>query len=205
MEEFDSNGNPLPKVDATHVIAPPAGGTPTVETVPAGELTLAELNTHLGKSFPTKETALKALSDTFSYVGKKKEDIEREVRSTIASDDKTSILAKEIEQMRKERFYDKNPQYADPSIRSIIESTGKEPHEVVETPAFKEVFAKVSGYDESQKLKTVLESNPRLTSSRDALTKAKEMTTANPELNGSGKDERDALVVSAVKDAFGLK
>lgn len=204
MEEFDINGNPLPKVDATHVIAAPAGGASSVENVPAG-LTLAELNQHLGKNFPTKETALKALSDTFSYVGKKKEDIEREVRAGLATETQTNELAAEISKMRTDMFYKDNPQFAEANVRKFIESTGKSPTEVVNTPEFKAIFEKVAGYDESQKLRTVLETNPRLTSSRDALTKARELQTQNPMAVGRQAEEIEQLGVNAVKDAFGLK
>ena len=186
--------------------APPAVAPVSPQgTVASDALTLAELNEHLGKQFPNKESALKAFKDTFSYVGKKKEDIEKEVRANISNNDGLEKLAKELEVERRERFYDKNPQYADPAVRAIIESTGKSPQEVVNSEAFKTVFSKVADYDKSQKLKTVLESNPRLASSRDNITKAKEAQREafkTGDYQGQSKENVERLAVDAVKDAY---
>jgi len=168
-------------------------------------LTLVELEQLLGRKFGNKESAFKAFKDTFSYVGKRKEDIEKEVRATIQNNDGLERLSKELEVERRERFYDKNPQYADPAIRSIIESTGKSPQEVVNSEAFKTVFTKVADYDKSQKLKTVLESNPRLASSRDNLTKAREIQQESFKqgtFQGRPKEEVERLAVDAVKEAY---
>ncbi len=176
-------------------------GTPSTKEVEA--MTLSELNTALGKNFSNRDSALKSIKDTFAYVGKKKEDVRKEVLAEVKTDEKTDKLAKELEEMRKERFYDKNPQYADPSVRKIIERIGGNPAEVVGSEEFKTVFTKVSGYDESQKLKTVLESNPRLASSKDSLTKARELK-AKGASQGAAKEEVERLATQAVKDAFGL-
>ncbi len=204
MQEENITGDGL--VDASQLNAPTP--EPTVESVPTEGMTLAELQAALGKTFPTKEAALKSIKDTYSYVGKKTADIEKEVITKLGDAAKTDTLSREIAELRKERFYDKNPQFADPSIRKFIESTGKNPSEVVESPEFKDIFAKISGYDETQKLKTVLETNPRLASSRDSLTKAREMSITKEghlaELQGQSKDERDSLILNAVKDAYGL-
>jgi hypothetical protein len=177
--------------------ADPAG---TVSNVAAEGLTLSELNATLGKNFPTKEAALKSFKDTYSYVGKKVDDIKREVLSDVKNDDRLNQLANELAEERKERFYDRNPNYA--SLRSVIEKMGTSPAEVVNTAEFKEIYEKISGYDESQKLKTVLESNPRLSSSRDSLTKAREIVRGQQD--GQPTEEASQLVVNAVKDAFGL-
>jgi hypothetical protein len=140
---------------------------------------------------------LKSFKDTFSYVGKKKEDIEREVTSKLQVNEQTNKLAQEIEEMRKERFYDKNPQYS--SLRSVIEKAGGNPADVVNQDWFKEISTKVSGYEETQKLKTVLESNPRLASSRDSLSKARELSQT-----GGSRDAIENNILNAVKDAYGL-
>lgn len=184
----------------------PAGGNGTVGTTPAEgsaaaqleAMTLTDLNNTLGKQYPSKDAALKSIKDTFSYVGKKKEDIEREVKASIQSDTRVDQIAKELQIERTERFYDRNPQYADPSIRRFIESTGKMPNEVVETEDFKNIFTKVAEYNKSMKLKTVLESNPRLNSSRDHIAKARDLVK-----NGDSNGVEEAIL-SAVKDAYGL-
>lgn len=191
----EENTTPEVLADVSQLNTPATEGT--VGSVPGDNMTLAEINAALGKNFPTKDSALKSFKDTFSYVGKKKEDIEREVTSRLQNDNHNNKLAQEIEEMRKERFYDKNPQYS--SLRSVIEKAGGNPAEVVNQDWFKEISTKVSGYDESQKLKTVLESNPRLASSRDALGKARELSQS-----GGSKDAIESNILSAVKDAYGM-
>ncbi len=193
------DGSQLNPADPSSTVGNGTGtGTAPAQSVEA--LSLAEINKQLGKNFPTKESALKALSDTFSYVGKKKEDIEKEVRGAINTDTRIDTLAKELEAERKERFFDKNPQYADPAVRKLIETIGGNPSEVVNREEFKTVFEKVSGFDKSTKLKTVLESNPRMASSRDNLTKARDI------VKNTGQVTHDVqnLAVNSVKDAFGL-
>lgn len=170
-------------------------------TANGDNMTLAEINAALGKNFPTKEAAMKSVKDTFSYVGKKIDDIKTEVKQEIGNDNRIDTLAKELQTERIERFYDRNPQYADPSIRKFIESTGKNPAEVVNSKEFVDIFAKVTGFEETQRLKTVLESNPRLNSSRDSLTKAREASKA---LGGQVNDQIEADVASAVRNAFNI-
>jgi hypothetical protein len=173
-----------------------------VETVASREsdtpkMTLEELNDYLGKNFKDKETALKSLKDTYSYVGKKKEDIAAEVLSKVQTDGQVDTLAKELEEMRKERFFDKNPQYAEPSIRKLIDSLGGSPSEVVNREEFKSVFDKVSSYEESAKLKTVLEGNSRLAESRTSLEKAVELKKS-----GANADAYEAVIAKAVLDSM---
>ncbi len=188
--------NPEGQPDVSHVNTPSPEGT--VSNVPTDGMTLSELNATLGKNYPTREAALKSIKDTFSYVGKKVDDVKREVMAETQNNGRIDQLAKELEEERKERFYDRNPQYV--SVRNVIEKFGGNPVEVVNSPEFKEIFEKVSGYDESQKLKTVLESNPRLSSSRDSLNKAREIAQS-----GRPTDEVESMVANAVKDAYGMK
>lgn len=169
----------------------------------AENMTLSELNEALGKSFKDKTSAIKSLKDTFSYVGKKVADIKKEVVSEVKTTEATDKLAKELEEMRKERFYDKNPQFAEPAVRKLIERIGGSPSDVVNSEEFKTIFSKVSGYDESQKLRTVLESNPRLASSKDALTKARELQSKGA-TQGAARQEVERLAVSAVKDLLNM-
>lgn len=192
----DKNTTPDTQGEVSQLNTAPVEGT--VGNVAGDAMTLAEINSVLGKNFTTKEAALKSWKDTNSYVGMKIEDIEKRVMSKVQETDKTSAISKELEEMRKERFYDKNPQYS--SLRSVIEKTGRNPVEVVNEEWFKEISKKVSGYDESQKLRTVLESNPRLSSSRDSLTKARDISSKHDRPT----EEVESLVANAVKDAFGL-
>lgn len=157
----------------------PSDASEAVETVteaPAQSdaLTLAELNSALGKNFTSKDAAIKAYKDTFSFVGKRTEDLKNELKAELQNDSKTEALAKELAEMRKERFFDKNPDLA--PYRDAYEKVGGSPEEFFNSPAIKPIIEKAKGYDESQKLRTVLESNPRIASGKDTLSKARELS-----------------------------
>jgi len=149
-------------------------------------LTLKELNEYLGKDFKDKGTAMKSLKDTFSYVGKKKEDIAKELQSA----QQTGELSKEIKQIKENMFYDKNPELA--SYRTLIQKLGDNPEVVVNMPEFKDIYEQAKGFNESQKLKTVLQSNPRIASQRDSLSKASDAMKAG------NRAEAESQVAKAV-------
>lgn len=139
------------------------------------ELTLTELNTLLGKDFKDKATALKSVKDTFSYVGKRKEDIMKEVSGS------TDQVSKELKEIKENMFFDKNPDYN--PYRALMAKMGSNPEEVANSTEFKGIFEKAKGFDENQKLRSVLVSNPRIAASKDNLTKAREaMQSGNQEL-----------------------
>lgn len=153
-------------------------------------LTLDELNGFLGKQFKDKQTALQSLKELNSFVGKKKEDIFKEIAGN------TETLTNEIRQIKENQFYDRKPEFKD--YKDIISKLGDNPESVVESPEFKKIYEKAKGYDETVKLKTVLESNPRLAQSRDALTKARESLTAG------NQAEAESHAVNAVLEAYKL-
>lgn len=177
--------------------ADPNAAVGTVATGDASQLSLSELNTLTGKQYTSKESALKSIKDTFSYVGMKKEDIAKEIASSSNND----AVTKELASIRKDMFYKDNPDYA--PYRNLIEKVGGTPAEVVNSAEFKDVFTKAKGYDESAKLKTVLESNPRIASSRDSITKARDLQATGGS-NPQTKAQVEKLATDAVKDAFGL-
>lgn len=158
----------------------------------ADALSLNELNSYLGKNFKDKDTALKALKDTFSYVGRKVEDITPKI-------DPNQFISRE--QYEQDMFYSRNAEYATPEVREIIDAMAKakglSPKDVVSSDTFKAVFSKVKGYDESQGLRSVLETNPRLASTRDSFTRAAEILQ-----QGGNKDAAEALVAKAVLDSL---
>lgn len=203
----DANINGGAQVDANGTIAPAAGAVvadATKTAVNPEGLTLSELNEALGgKDFKDKATAIKSLKDLNSYVGKKVGDIKNEVVAELKNNDVTNALAKELSEMRKGMFYKDNPQYATPEVREIIEGLGTDPAEVVGRPAFKAVMSKVSGYDETQKLKTVFESNPRLVVSKDNLTKARQLSKEIGTDQGQTQEQVESLVAGAVRAARG--
>lgn len=166
--------------DESQLNSPAAEGTVSDESQPKA-LSLEEINTALGKNFKDLPTALKSVKDTYAYVGKRKEDIIKEVGGN------TSEIATELKTIKDNMFFDKNPEYA--PYRKAMERMGSNPVEVANSEEFKTIFEKAKGFDDSQKLKSVLVSNPRLAQTKDALTKAREATTT---------DERDSLVAQAV-------
>ena len=152
-------------------------------------LSLEEINSFLGKNFTDKATALKALKDTQSFVGKRKEDFASELQQA------SQQTAEELRQIKEEMFYQKHPEYA--PYKDTIKAMGNNPAEVVENPAFKSLFEKARGFDESQSLKSVLESNPRVVASQDKLSKAREAVA-------SGRFENaETLAAQAVLETLG--
>jgi len=157
----------------------------------AEALTLDELNATLGKKFTSREAALKSLKDTFSYVGKKKEDIAPKI-------DPNQYISRD--QYETDMFYSQNPDLSKPEIRKVIDSMAKaeglRPKDVVELDLFKSIYSKVKGYDESQNLRSVLETNPRLSSVRDSFSQAQEA------LKSGNKETAEALITRAVLDTL---
>lgn len=138
-----------------------AGGEAAVDQ-PA--LTLAELNQVLGKDFKDVPTAMKALKDTQSYVGKKKEDIAAEVRAQLAGSSQNASaspsLESEVRSLQEQVFYANNPQFK--GHETVIKAMGSNPAEVVESEAFKIYFEKATVAGEVASKKSVVASNPRL-------------------------------------------
>lgn len=159
-----------------------------VSTESPENLTLAELNTILGKDFKDKATALKSVKDTFSYVGKRKEDIAKEVGGS------NETLASELRQIKENMFFDKNPDYV--QYRDLMAKMGTNPEEVANSKEFKSIYEKAVGFDASQKLKSVLVSNPRLASSKDNLAKAREAQQSG------NNDLAENLIARAVLDSI---
>ena len=164
----------------------------------SGSISLEEIEQALGKKFPNKETALKAFKDTFSYVGKKKDSIAEEVKKEFSGE---QFITRE--QYEKDMFYSRNPEYNDPSIQKVIEAisvTEKIPvSEVVKTDTFKDIFGSVSGFKKSQEMKSVLESNPRIASSKSKLSEGKDLV-----FNGDSaqKEAGRDLITRAVLEAL---
>ena len=97
-------------------------------------------------------------------------------------------------------FFSKNPEYTTPEMREVIKSMAKaegiKTSEVVEKESFKKIFGAVKGYSESQNLKSVLETNPRIAQTKSLLKEAQEA-------NASGnKDLVKELATKAVMDAY---
>lgn len=155
------------------------------------QLTLEEINAQLGKQFDSKEAALKAIKDTFSYVGKKKEDIAKEFEAQ-PSDKFVSR-----EEFLKATFYAENPEFK--PYQAIISKLGSDPREVIKDETFKQIYEKAKGFEQIETSKSVLHSNPRLSKVTDNLQEAREAAK-----NGDYNTAQNKAVEGVI-DAFGLR
>jgi hypothetical protein len=122
-------------------------------------LTLEELNSYLGKNFKTKESALKSFKDTFSYVGKRKEEIAGEVVKGSNIED----VNRQLQELRDENWFAKNNQFELYKETILaMRKDGQSLNEVVESLAFKGIYERAKSYDEAESQKSVLHSNPKL-------------------------------------------
>jgi hypothetical protein len=145
----------------------PADGGGTVET-PA--LTLADLNKQLGATFKDVPTALQALKDTQSYVGKRKEDIAAEVKAGLQQTASSTQLESKVQTLENQLFYTSNPQFK--GYEALINSMGANPAEVVNSPVFKEVYEKATKADEIVNSRSVVSSNARLSQAKTVIDSA---------------------------------
>lgn len=172
----------------------------------------------LGKEFPSDEAALKAVKDTFSYVGKvgKYRPAIEKLESKYGGEKETIKFMEEIiggneqkvdeskfisrEQYNTDTFFAKNSNLE--PHRKVIEavraSTGKSLQEVVELPELKGLVEKASAYDKFEESKSVLKSNPRLGQASDKISQAREAA-------GSGNmSSARQNAVEAVMEAYEL-
>ncbi len=159
------------------------------------------LSEALGKDFKDDETALKAVKDTFSYVGKlgqEKKALEAKLKSAGTNEQATGEITQKIETLEKvlgeSQFYADNPEYK--PYKNIISKFGDKPAEAVKSEEFKNVYSKVKAYDDSENTKSVLQSNPRLGKVTDKMTQAREAIKAG------NIQSAEASAVSAVLDAY---
>lgn len=173
-------------------VPPSNAGVPVPEA-----LTLPELNQLLGRDFKSKDSALKSIGDTFKFATTRVADVTKVAEAKV--DENYKKLAEGFEAQSREMFFLQHPEHA--PNRKLIESLGSNPSDVVNSDVYKEVSGKLSEHDKTVKLKTVLESNPRLAASRDNMTKAADLKKSN---NGFMSEEIENLVTKGVNEAFGL-
>lgn len=176
MTQTNNNLTEGAQLDAAHMDA--AGANTAV----AESLSLAELNQTLGKDFKDKATALKSLSDTQSYVGKK-----------IAVVEPTPVVDQELKSkvnlLETQVFYANNPQFK--GHEAIINAMGSVPAEVVGSEAFKTYLEKATVADNFTNSKSVVQSNARLSQEKTVLDEAVAVT------NARGSTNEDSALVFA--------
>lgn len=152
------NLSPETLVGAAHVDAANGGGT-----VESSALSLADLNKHLGSDFKDVPTALKALKDTKDFVGRRKEDIEHEIKTSNMPSDVAS--KSDVQSLKNQLFLSQNPQYTD-YVGLLQKINPSDLAEAVNAPEFKTVFEKVKVADEVVSNRSVVSSSSRLSQNR---------------------------------------
>jgi hypothetical protein len=150
------------------------------------------LGKELGKTFASDEAAIKAVKDTFSYVGKKIEPKAQEI------DTSQFVSKRDFEDAL---FLSQNKEYDSPEIKTLLNGLrgdGQTLSEVVKSAPFKSVYDKVKAYDESVNSKSVLHSNPRLSKATTTIGEAQEAYNKG-DLRGAADK-----AVSSVIEAFEL-
>lgn len=163
-------------------------------------LSLAELNSILGRNFTDKPSALKALKDTQDFVGKRKEDIAKELQtasattgtsqSTAASAPENVASKQELNEVKARLFFSENPQYK--GYESLISRMGGDPAEVVQSKEFQDVFEKVKVADEVAQKKSIVSSSPRLAATKTHTDEAVRIANAT----GSAQTTADYLATA---------
>lgn len=179
-----------------------------------------QLGEALGKEFPDDKTALKAVKDTFSYVGKLKnlqslDSAMDQLQKVLGTDQKgviqkvEEITKKSVQEQSGEfvpraefdetKFYSQKPEYT--PYKKLVETfkkanPDKSREEIIESDDFKEDFEKIKAHDESEKSKSVLKSSPRLGGAIDKISQAKESQRQGKHTEAGDK------AVEAVLDAF---
>ena len=180
--------------DLTQEAQPNLEGSEAVGSEGVADLSLKELNETLGKDFPTKEAALKSIKDTISYTGKRKEDIINEYKKQSGDSELASKVSTLENMLLNANFYAENPQYK--PYKDVIAKFGGNPEQAIKDPVFQSTFKKVSAFDETEKSRSVLHSNPKLGRITDKITEAK---TA---LTGGNVAKANEAAVDAVLSAF---
>lgn len=217
---------PTTQPGASQLNAADGKGAVDPVTPPQNGLTLDELNTFLGKSFKDKDTALKSLKDTYSYVGNQTTEAlarklgkpEDEVLSALKTvmDTKGAPDVMTRAQFQEEQFFDKNASLTDyrsqlAAIKNSDPATKAMTwQDFVKSPVAASLVEKVTGYDEIQRNKSVLESNPRLGAATDKIGKAAQATeeARKAAMSGDVTNAERALhtakvnAVAAVREAY---
>lgn len=181
-----------------------------------------KLGNALGKEFPDDETALKAVKDTFNYVGeigniKELKSAMGQLQKVFDTDqrgvlnkveeivktggtgkiDPTKFVAKD--EFDRSNFYLNNPDYK-PYTRLVETYQKANPEksreEIAEMDDFKEDFEKIKAHDEAEKSKSVLRSSPRLGKVTDKISEAREA------INKGDQSTAEEKAVDAVIDAY---
>lgn len=211
---MDEINNQETLADGVDVASADGGGNDS-EVVKLKDL----LSEALGRQFPTDEAALKSVKDTQAYVGKvgKVKPLIEQLEAKYGGEAKVLEMLKNMtesnpqetakqtdsnfvskQQYETDNYFSQHPELQ--PYREMLEAlgakNGKTMAEAAELPAFKGVFEKAKNYDDQQKSKSVLHTNPRIGQVTDKLSKAREA------IKGGDYDTAKANAVGAVLDAM---
>lgn len=182
-----------------------AGGAVSVSG--SESLNLSEINTLLGKNFPTTAAALKSIKDTYSYtgqVGALRAQLEAASAPQVQPAQANTALESTVKalqaQLDEQTFLAERPDYKDylPTLRELRNSTGKSLAELTNSEAFKPLFEKSLAQDAAQKKRAVLDPTSRLGQVRDKMQEAKTF------LKEGDVNKARETAVSNVLDAYNL-
>lgn len=167
MTIMTDTNNPSETVPDVDDVATAAGAENVLQP---DALTLDEINSTLGRNYADKPTALKALKETFSFVGKKADEPAKAAEpapTTTAPDtanaDATAKALADIQQeLKTNKFYVNNPEYNTPEAKELIESFGGEPEEVIAKDIFKKALKAIQSESVNDKSQSVMRSNSRV-------------------------------------------
>lgn len=192
---METTNSPLDSF-ASDLEFPSLDGDKNVEVSSDNGLTLEEINSLTGRDYKDKATALKAIKDTYSMVGKAGKVVSDNQKLKEQLQEKDSKL-EEIRQIKDTLFYSENPQYK--PFKDTISAMGNDPARVVELDAFKKIFTDLSEYEKTKKAKSVLESNPRIGQAKTKLEEAKDLNSKG--LHSNATD----VAVAAVLEAYDMQ
>lgn len=202
MPDVNTNGGSLPADAGAEPAAPQAGEQPSLPkasdntsspqqgtSVPTASLSLDELNKITGRNFTDRDSALKAIGDTFSFVGKKKETVAQELQNT-----GEYISRKELDS---ELFYRDNKIASENRkiVDAFAKANGITAREAFEIPELKSLIEKAKGYDDSQAAKSVIETNPKLASVKNITDTVKSL------MSQGNKDNAGLEAARAIREA----
>jgi hypothetical protein len=185
MEPNQSNLPDQSIPDAAQLTA--AGGAAAVDET----LSLAEVNSILGKNYKDKATALAAVKETYNFVGKK-----IEAANPAPAEVPADLVAK-VSSLEEQVFYSQHPEYK--GYEAVIKAMGSNPAEVVGSDAFKTIFEKAKVADAVQQTKSVVASNSRLGAPKQLQDEFVNVANAA----GSSTSDVAAVAAKAVAEALG--
>lgn len=210
---MEENLNQETLADGVDVASADGGGSDS-EVVALKDI----MSKELGKNFATDEEALKAVKDTFNYVGKvgKYSPYIEKLEAQKGGEANVTKLMEQLTNPQPEVKPEGNPQFVSKQQyetdtffakhselephRELLEALstkhGKTLGETSELPAFKSVFEKVQAHDAGEKSKSVLHTNPRIGQVTNKLSEAKDAAVAG------NYAKANSSAVGAVLDAF---